>query len=322
MSEKQIDCSIVIVNWNTVQMLDECIASILANSSGFTSELIVVDNASTDNSVEMVQRKYSGVVLIKNEKNLGFAAANNQAIAIAKGVYVLLLNSDTIICGDVLRNSVLYMNQNTEVGAMGCRVLNTDGSMQPTCSNFPSIINLMLLTSGLWKLSWPSFFDRYQLRRWDRLSERDVEVISGCYLLTRRTVIQEIGLLDENFFFFGEETDWCRRMRNANWKLRFAPVGQIIHHGGGSVRKLSYQRDLMLSSAMVKLHLKYSGKPSAIAVWAIVNTFNISRAAFWTLVSLVTRSAKAQERRSHFTTLACSGRKIWPAEKTWSFSNG
>jgi GT2 family glycosyltransferase len=269
----------------------------------------------------MVKKKYKSFLLIENSKNVGFASANNQALKIAKGEFILLLNSDTLLRGAVVANSVKYLEDHPQVGAMGCRVLNTDGSMQATCSNYPSKLNLLLLTSGLWKIPWPRFFDRYQMRRWNRLTERDVEVISGCYLLLRKTILEQVGLLDENFFFFGEETDWCLRMRKHGWTLRFAPVGEIIHHGGGTVRRLSHQRDLMLSSAMVKLHLKHGGMTSAVIVWLIVNGFNFSRAVFWTLCSVAARRPSVRERRQHFISLVRDGFKIWPSDKTWVFKN-
>jgi GT2 family glycosyltransferase len=311
--------SIVIVNWNTVDMLCECLSSVEKNLGNLEAEILLVDNASTDGSVERVKRDFPSVILISNTQNVGFAAANNQAMKIAKGRYFLLLNSDTVVLGDVLQKSVAYLESRPEVGAMGCRVLNTDRSMQPTCGRYPSIINLLLQASGLSKLPWPAFFDRYQMRRWDRNSERDVEVISGCYLLVRQEVVHAVGMFDEDFFFFGEETDWCQRMLKAGWKLRFAPVGQIIHHGGGSVRGLNYRRDIMLSSAMVKLHQKNAGLLNAVTVMIIVCSFNASRAVYWSLLSWVSKSEHVRQRRDHFVGLVRNMPRIWPKGRTWKF---
>ena len=314
--KKQI--SVIIVNWNTREMLSECLSSVYSVMDPLNSEVIVVDNASDDGSQEMVETEFPQVTMIKNTVNKGFAAANNQAIKIASGTYQLLLNSDTIVHGDVIARSVNYMEENNRVGAMGCRVLNTDGSLQPTCSRFPSLLNILLLTSGLWRLPWPDFFDRYQMRRWKRTDEREVEVISGCYLMARAEAINDIGLLDEDFFFFGEETDWCRRFHEAGWGLRFAPVGEITHHGGGSVNKLNYRRDLMLSSATVKLHLKHGGVMHGLAAWSIVFVFNLSRAVYWTILSWITRSKMARKRSQHFLSLVRDGRQIWPTDKTYT----
>jgi GT2 family glycosyltransferase len=267
----------------------------------------------------MVKQEFKRTILITNLDNRGFAAANNQALVIARGEFILLLNSDTVVHGDVLKRSVEYMSANREVGAMGCRVLNTDGTLQPTCSQFPSLINLVLLTSGLWKLPWPPAFDRYQMRRWDRADERDVEVISGCYMLVRASAVKQVGLLDESFFFFGEETDWCRRFQSEGWKLRFAPVGEITHHGGGSVVRLSYERDLMLGSAMVRLHLKHGGLAAGIAAWTIILGFNASRALYWAVASALVGTLKARERRNHFVALVRHNDRVWPSGRTYAF---
>ena len=294
------DLSIVIVNWNTLQMLREVLTSVEGGRGDLRLQVLVVDNASTDGSPEMVAEEFPQAVLIRNAENRGFAAANNQGFEVATGRHILLLNSDTIVLGDVLPASVRYLDAHPKVGAMGCRVLNTDRTMQRTCSMWPGFLNLALLTSGLWKLSWPRFLGRYHMTDWQRDSERSVEVISGCYLMLRREVLEEVGPLDEAFFFFGEETDWCRRMRDAGWELRFAPVGEIVHHGGGSVRKLNHKRDVMLTDAMVRLNRKHSGAFAGAAVWALLFGFNLSRAAFWGLRSAVQHRSAHQERARHF----------------------
>lgn len=294
------DVSIVIVNWNTLDMLRDVLASTYATLAGITAEVIVVDNASSDGSPDMVAREFPQAILLRNTDNRGFAAANNQGFELATGRHILLLNSDTIVLGDVLGASVRYLDAHPKVGAMGCRVLNADHTMQRTCSMWPSLLNLILLTSGAWKLPFPRFLGRYQMMDWQRDSERAVESISGCYLLLRRPVLEQVGPLDEAFFFFGEETDWCRRMRSAGWQLMFAPVGEIVHYGSGSVRKLNHKRDLMLTDAMVRLHRKHDGPLAAAAAWGILFGFNLSRAMFWGLRSLVQRQPAIRSRAVHF----------------------
>lgn len=293
------DLSIVIVNWNTIDLLRDVLASVRAGQGGLCLQTIVIDNASSDGSAEMVAEDFPEVALIRNAENRGFAAANNQGFEIARGRHILLLNSDTLVLGEVLPASVAWLDAHPEVGAMGCRVLNPDRTMQRTCSMFPSHLNLLLLTSGLWRLKRPAFFGRYQMMDWARDDEREVESISGCYLMLRREVLEGVGPLDETFFFFGEETDWCRRMRDAGWKLVFTPVGEIIHYGSVSARKLNHRRDLMLTEATVRLHRKHGGPLAAGAAWAILFGFNLSRAAAWSALSLL-RPARAAERARHF----------------------
>jgi GT2 family glycosyltransferase len=262
----------------------------------------------------MVRTEFPAVILIENKINMGFAAANNQAMIVARSQVILLLNSDTVVHGDVLARSVEYIHANSDVGVMGCRVLNTDGTVQATCSQFPTLLNLTLQTLGLSRIPWPPFFDRYQMRRWNRQDEREVDIVSGCYLVARASAIEKVGLLDESFFFFGEETDWCRRFQMAGWKLRFAPVGEITHHGGGSVRKLNYKRDLMLTSATIRLHLKHGGLLSAIYAWSITSIFNLSRAAYWFGRSIFSRERSVRERRDHFAELVINYRCTWPTK--------
>lgn len=306
-----VSVSVVIVNWNTREMTRDCLNSLFAGVGSLATEVIVIDNASTDGSAEMIEQEFPSVILIRNDDNLGFAKANNQGIEISRGWHVLLLNTDTLVHGDVLPASVAWLEAHPDVAAMGCRVLNTDGSVQRTCSMYPSVLNQLLQTSGLWKLPYPQFLGRFQMVHWNRDSVREVEVISGCYLLVRRNIINEIGLLDEDFFFFGEETDWCKRMRDAGWRLMFAPVGEITHHGSVSARKLDYRRDVLLTQAKVRLHLKHGGRTAAAAVWMISVVFNASRAVLWSLRAM-TGDIHARDRARHFRGTTRNISDAWP----------
>ncbi|GFE52488.1 glycosyl transferase [Roseobacter cerasinus] len=303
--------SILIVNWNTREMTRDCLASVMAGLGDLAAEVILVDNASEDGSAEMVARDFPQVRLIENTENRGFAAANNQAMEVARGDLLLLLNSDTLVHGDVLAQSVAYLDAQAEVGAMGCRVLNADGSLQRTCSMFPSPLNLALDTFGLSKLPWPRFFGRYHMRYWQRDSTRAVEVISGCYLMLRRTVVDEVGLLDEDFFFFGEETDWCQRMRAAGWELMLAPVGEITHYGGGSVKKLNHKRDIMLFSALVHLNAKHRGPAAAKLTALVLWIYTVTRAGAWSLLGMV--RSQAAPRGRHYRAVLTHAREFWMA---------
>ena len=307
-----IDLTIVIVSWNTRQILKECLASVCDNLHGVQAEVCVVDNASDDGSAEMVRKYFPQVRLIANTDNRGFAKANNQVIPHANGRYVLLLNSDTVVLGDVLKRSVQYMDEHDDVGVMGCRVLNEDGSVQLTCSQLPSLVNLLLLTSGLFRLEKPSFLGRYQLRDWKRDSERDVETVTGCYMVVRQEAIRKVGLFDESFFFYGEETDWCKRFAESGWKLRFAPVGEIIHYGSLSSRKCNFRRDLMLTSGLLRFHLKHNGKLAALMAWGLLANFCLLRSVYWALISFFSGGDYARERKRHFWNVLKDFRKTWP----------
>lgn len=303
-----MDLSIVIINWNTRQLLSDCLNSVMAGIRGLDAEVFVVDNASTDGSAEMVAGEFPQVRLIRNATNLGFAAANNIALREAVGRHVLLLNSDTIVHGAVLPASVAWMDTHPSVGVMGPRILNADGSAQVSATAFPSLGMLALQTLGLTRIAR---FDSYRLTAWDRRETRAVDVISGCAMVVRRAAMVDVGLLDESFFFFGEETDWCRRFAAAGWGVVFAPVGEITHFGGGSVRRLNHKRDVMLTEGTVRVHRKANGLPGAVASYAILAAFNASRAAFWSLAAVVRRPG-ASERARHFRAVLCDFRKAWP----------
>jgi GT2 family glycosyltransferase len=208
-----------------------------------------------------------------------------------------------------LSASVAFLDENPSVGVMGCRVLNTDGTVQTTGSRFPSLLNLTLQAIGANRLPG-AFFDRYQLARWDRRDTRPLDVISGCYMMVRRTAMEQVGLLDEAFFFYGEETDWCHRYAKVGWTLMFAPVGEITHFGGGSVKLLNHRRDVMLSEGTVRLHRKHFGWVGGAACWALLLAFNGSRAVVWSLISAT--GERARTRAQHFRAVTLSFGAVWP----------
>jgi GT2 family glycosyltransferase len=303
--------SIIIVNWNQREMLRDCLCSFVPDLDPRFDEVIVVDNGSGDESTEMVIKEFPSVRMICNDDNRGFAAANNQALKIARGRNLLLLNNDTLIHGNVLELSRSYLERNGDIAVLGCRVLNRDGSLQITCGQYPSIVNLMLLTSGLWKLKWPRFLGRYQMSHWKRDDEKDVDTVSGCYMLVRAAAMREVGMLDEQFFFFGEETDWCKRFRDAGWRVSFAPVGEITHFGSVSARRHNHKRDIMLSGAMVRLHRKHSGWIASAGVWSLLLLFNSSRVVFWAILGLFSKKQEVHERYRHFKAVAGDFITVW-----------
>lgn len=308
------DLSIIIVSWNTKAVTRDCLNSVFANGGTLDMQVIVVDNASSDGSADMVRREFPQAELIVNEQNVGFAKANNQAMTHTQGRQVLLLNSDTVVHGDVLAQSVTWMDTHPAYAAMGCRVLNTDGTVQETCYNYPSLKNLLILTSGLWKLKAAKSLDTYLRYHSERDAEEDVEAISGCYLMVRPEVIFDVGIFDEQFFFYGEETDWCRRMRDAGWKLGYAPVGEITHLGGASVKQLNHKRDVMLTEATVRLHNKHQGRFSAFLCFLLLLFFNLSRAAYWSLRLLLSGGRQGRERAGHFLRVVSNTARTWPRE--------
>lgn len=223
--------SIIIVNWNTRELLQQCLQSI-ADETKIEYEVFVVDNCSSDESAAMVRNNFPAVRLIENESNRGFAAANNQAMHQAKGKYILLLNPDTKILNHAIDKTAVFLDENPDVGLVACKLLNSDRTLQKSVGNFYSFWGTLLenrllpqiLPDSLWLArTMPSF--------WDHEAQRDIDWARGAYLMAPKNIVEEIGLLDEQFFIYGEEIDWCWRIKQNDWRIVFLPTAKIIHHG-------------------------------------------------------------------------------------------
>jgi GT2 family glycosyltransferase len=310
-----LDISVVIISFNTRDITRSCLRSFFETAGNLGAQVIVVDNDSRDGSADMVAEEFPQVELIRNTVNRGFAAANNQGFERCTGEFVLLLNSDTVVLGDVLAQSVRYMREHPDVGVFGCRVLNPDRTMQPTCFMVPSLLNLFLLTTGLSRIKAVPFFGRERLAGWNRDSEREVDVVTGCYMMVRRSAMEQVGWLDDSFFFCGEETDWCVRFRKAGWRVVFSPVGEIIHIGNASGRRFEAKRDLMLTEGIVRFHRKHGGLLAALAAYGLLWIFNSTHALLWVLLAAVKRSDAARARRHHFVRVTREFSSAWPRPK-------
>jgi GT2 family glycosyltransferase len=277
-----IDVSVIIVSWNTRDILRDCLESVYAQTRDVSIEVIVIDNASADSSQDMVRRDFPNAVLIANGENRGFAAANNQGIAAAKGRYILLLNSDTIVLDDAIGKTVAFADQNPGAAVVGCRVLSRDRTLQPTCFMFPSSLNMLLSVSYLYKLLPRSkFFGREQMTWWDRDEVREVDVVTGCFMLVRREAIEQVGVMDDSFFMYAEETDWCYRFWRAGWKVIFAPVGQIIHLGGQSSRRVRAEMLVALRLSILQFIGKHRGRLTYRIACLLTALFLLIRIPVW-----------------------------------------
>lgn len=243
--QTRLDVSIIVVSWNTREVLRNCLQSVYEQTQGIDFELIVIDNASADGSAEMVKSLFPQVVLIENPANLGFPAANNQGIDITWGRYVLLLNSDTVILDNAICKVVEFADKHADAAVVGCKVLNPDRTPQITCFMFPSLLNLFLAATYLYKLFPRSrFFGRELMGWWDRSDTCEVDVVGGCFMLVQTEAIRQVGKMDEQFFLYCEETDWCYRFKKAGWKTIFTPEAQIIHLSGQSTK--GYRAEMLL----------------------------------------------------------------------------
>lgn len=261
-----IDVSIIIVNWNTRDILRDCLMSVYAQTINIAYELIVVDNASCDGSAAMVKKEFLEVILIENIKNAGFAAANNQGMQIARGRYYLLLNPDTIILDGAVQKTVTFADEHTDIGVLGCQVWLNKIEIQQTCFSFPSLSGLVFQESGLRRLFPQShLFGKSNYGWWDRRNQMDVDVVSGMYMLVRRIAVDQVGMMDEDYFVYAEETDWCYRFWKAGWRCTFTPEAQIIHLDGGS--KSTAQTSIKMFVQMQKSMLIFYRKQKGFCSW-------------------------------------------------------
>ena len=229
------DVSVVVVSWNARRHLIECLKSIEDTTSGLSLEIIVVDNASSDGSDGAVAEHFPHVKLIRNRDNLGFAAANNVAIRESTGRYICLINSDVIVLPGCIGNLVDHMNHYPHIGIAGPRVLNPDGTLQPTARPFPTLRTYLSSALALPRLSRQSASGRH-LHTTDSTHDKPTKSdwLTGCFWIVRREALEKVGLLDEAFFMYAEDLDWCRRFWQASWDVALFATAEAIHFGGAS----------------------------------------------------------------------------------------
>jgi GT2 family glycosyltransferase len=260
-----MDISIIIVNWNTRDLLQSCLESIYKTIHDISYEIIVVDNASQDGSVAMLQEKYPQVRLIQNEENRGFGAANNQAMRIMAGRYALLLNSDTVLTENAVRELFTFMEGQSDA-AMACgQLLNDDGGKQNSVASFPNLLTLLTNTSLLEYL----FPKHYPSKRYSYDGPIEVDSCIGACLLVRKKAIEDVGMFDERYFFFFEETDWAYQMREAGWKAFHVPSAFICHFQGQSIGR-DIQSRIEFYRSRYQFFRKWKSRPYFVAVSAVI----------------------------------------------------
>ncbi|MCS7012880.1 MAG: glycosyltransferase [Chloroherpetonaceae bacterium] len=248
--------SVVIVSYNVKTFLEQCLRSVLKAADGIETEIFVVDNHSVDGTQAMLRAQFAhlpNVHLIFNSENVGFSRANNQALRQCKGRYVLVLNPDTIVQEDTFRKMIAFMEQDEKIGAAGCKLLNADGSFQLSCRrSFPTPEISFYKLIGLSTLFPKSRrFARYNLTYLPIDETYEVDALMGAFMFLRREVLEQVGLFDESFFMYGEDLDWCYRIKQAGWKIYYYPGTQIIHYKGESTKKESFNYVVRFYEAML-----------------------------------------------------------------------
>jgi N-acetylglucosaminyl-diphospho-decaprenol L-rhamnosyltransferase len=230
----ELDLSVIVVNYNTAHLLREMFDTLAAATQGISHEVIVVDNASRDDSLSVLRSQHPGAHVIANAQNVGFGRANNQAIEHLRGRHVLLLNTDAFMAPDALQRSLAHLAANPKVGVLGVKLLSRDGSLQPSCRYFPTPLNIFLLRTGLTRFL--PFVRQIDDLTWDHAGARDCDWVPGCFYLMPREVVTSTGLFDPRFFLYYEEVDHCRRAKQAGWGVRYLGDTSTVHIGGESAK--------------------------------------------------------------------------------------
>lgn len=304
--KRALDLSIVIVNWNTRDLLVRCLGTLSSGAQGVSYEVVVVDNASTDGSRDGVKRDFPEVRLVSNTSNVGFCAATNQGIRASSGCYVLLLNSDTEVRDGALARMVGYMDRHAEVGIVGPKLRNRDGSLQLSCGIPPS-----LSTELFNKMLLHILFPFYKLGDWDHRETRTVGWVSGACLMARRAMLDRIGLLDERMYMFYEDIELCLRARRRGWHVVYLPSSEVIHLGGQSVQQ-DFGRMLVVSqrSTFYFFQKHYTGLDLRLLRLFTVGEM-VLRSLLWGGIGLAYSARRVESRRRLKAYWTILRRSLW-----------
>jgi N-acetylglucosaminyl-diphospho-decaprenol L-rhamnosyltransferase len=259
--KEPLDLSIIIVNWNTRDLLIQCLQSVYDTTSNLDLEVVVVDNASTDGSQAVVRQQFPHIHLISNRENVGFARANNQAMRASKGRYALLLNSDALLLANAVQVMISLAEANPRAGIIGAQLLNPDGSFQASHAPFPNLWQEFLILSGAGRMLYGHWYPSRGPQ--EDQGPQMVDYVEGACMLVRREAFEDVGGLDEGYFMYAEEVDWCYAMREKGWQVWYQPAAQVTHLGGGSSRSRRTRREADLYRSRVRFFRKRYGDRAA-----------------------------------------------------------
>ena len=286
-----IDLSVIIVNYNVREFLEQAIRSLYQSVNGLHIEIFVVDNNSIDGSVQMVRDRFPEVRVIANEDNVGFSTANNQAIRIARGRHLFILNPDTIVQEDTLTTLVQFMDEHPKAGAVGCKILNPDGTFAPESRrSFPTPAVAFYRMTGLSKLFPKSkTFGRYNLSYLTPDTATEIDALSGSCMVVRKAAVESAGMFDEDFFMYGEDLDWCYRIQEAGWEIHYTPDTQIIHYKGESTKKGELRYVLLFYGAMLRFAEKHFKKRHSFLFRFLLRLGIVARGSLQAIINWLKR---------------------------------
>ncbi|MCD5397818.1 glycosyltransferase family 2 protein [candidate division NPL-UPA2 bacterium] len=288
-----MDISFVIVNWNTKELLLDCLSSIYTKVNDLEFEVFVVDNGSLDGSLEAVRANFPQVRLIENGQNFGFARAANRALRRISGRYAVLLNTDTILEKGAVEKLAVFMDKTPRAGIAAGQLLHRDGSKQNSFDNFPSLLTLTV-NKALLSLLWPKRFLGKRKRYHNPI---EVESVIGACMLVRKKAIEKVGELDEDYFFFFEETDWCFRMREQGWGVYHVPGARIIHLQGATANRFHSRARIEFYRSRYLFYRKHRGEPALAGIRVTVFVKLVLNFLFLALGCLMSAGTVAEWRR-------------------------
>ncbi len=287
------DVSVIIVNWNTRQLLADCLDSLIKTADGLSLEYIVVDNGSTDGSQAMLAERYPQVRLMANQENVGFGRANNQGMDVARGRYVLLFNSDALATSGFLQRLVALADANPKVGMVGAHLLNQDGSFQASHTRFPTLWREFLILSGLGRKLHGYYFPSHGPD--EDKGQQKVDYVEGACMLVRLAAYRQAGGFDPAFFMYAEEVDWCYSFQKAGWEIWYDPDAKVIHLGGGSSGSRRTSREADLYQGRVRFFRKHYGDAAANLLKLQIYTFTLVKIITHRVLKLVTGGRRGRE---------------------------
>lgn len=284
--------AVAVVSYNTRELLSRCLESVSRESP---HELVVVDNASSDGSADMVRTRFATALLFTNSINSGYGAAANQAVAACHAEYILLLNADTIVCPDALLALCHFMDTHPNVSMLGPRIVNMDGTLQPSCFPFPTPMDIFLDVSNLPRLIrlLPVVRESY-LRTWSHSHARPVPWVMGAGIVIRRCAFDRAGGFAESFHMFYEEVDLCYRMQKLGWQVYFAPVAEIVHIGGASTRQARAEMMVQFYASLMRFYRRHYSRIRQAELVVLVQCVALARLARDSILSGLTTDPERQ----------------------------
>lgn len=287
------DMSIILVCWNNKAYLEPCLNSIYEGGLRSSFDIVVVDNGSTDGSQAMLREKFPEVIIIQNDHNVGLGKASNQGIEATNGRHILLLNNDTVVNGPSLDAMVDYLDQNPDVGAVGGQLLNADGTVQSCYSGFPNLVEEFLIATRLGEMLRPG----YPANVTDK-EIRSVDWMGSACLMVRRQALDTVGLLDEEYFIYGDETDLQYRLKKAGWKNYYLPQATTIHYGGRSMNR--WGRRKMVYRGHMLFYQKNYGPLRTLALRILLGSLSLIKLLVWAVAYLL--PAKREQAKKEISS--------------------